>query len=84
MAIRFKPITGMVAAEVLVQDPNGYFIPNIRRDNFVAYEDNVRQKNVAVEIEHAPISLAVLMEWGGRYQALREALVSDVPRMARR
>jgi len=50
----------------MVEDPNGYFLPNIRRENFAVYEDEVRQKNVTVEIEHAPISVALLMESGGR------------------
>jgi len=38
--------------------PGGYFIPNIRRENFVVYENNVRQQNVGVEIEH-PICFVV-------------------------
>jgi hypothetical protein len=30
--IHFDPATRMVTVKLLVQDPNGYFIPNIRRD----------------------------------------------------
>jgi len=67
---------------MLVQDPNGYFIPNIRRDNFLVYENGTRQHNATVEIEHAPVSLAVLTEWGGRYQALNKAQAEQVPRAA--
>ena len=63
--IRFDPATGMVTLKLLVQDPNGYFIPNLRRDNFVVYENGVRQQNATVDIEHAPVTLAVLMEFGG-------------------
>jgi VWFA-related protein len=81
--IRFDPATAMVTVKMLVQDPNGYFIPNIRRDNFVVYENGVRQHNATVEIEHAPVSLAVLMEWGGRYQALNNVLGDEIPRAAR-
>lgn len=80
--IHFDPATFMVTIKMLVQDPNGYFIPNIRRDNFVVYENGVRQHNATVEIEHDPVSLAVLMEWGGRYQALNKALAGEVPRAA--
>ena len=65
-----------------VQDPNGYFIPNIRRDNFVVYENNVRQQNATVEIEHTPVTLGVLMEHGGRYHALNQAIGEEVPRAA--
>ena len=63
--IRFDPATGMVTLKLLVQDPNGYFIPNLRRDNFLVYENGVRQQNATVDIEHAPVTLAVLMEFGG-------------------
>jgi Ca-activated chloride channel homolog len=64
--ISFDPATRMVTLKFLVQDPNGYFIPNIRRDNFVVYENDVRQQNVTCEIEHAPVSLLLLLESGGR------------------
>ncbi len=80
--IYFDRATGMVTMKMLVQDSNGYFIPNIRRDNFVVYENGVRQQNATVEIEHAPVSMAVLLEWGGRYQALNRALGDQVPRAA--
>src|SRR5581483_7753679 len=81
--IHFDPRTGMVTLKLLVQDPNGYFVPNIRRDNFVVYEDGVRQNNATVEIEHAPVSLAVLMEFGGRYYVLRKALSQEVSSASR-
>jgi VWFA-related protein len=78
--IRFDPATGMVTLKLLVQDPNGFFIPNIRRDNFVVFENNVRQSNATVEIEHSPVSLALLMEYGGRQKALSRGLGLAVKR----
>src|SRR6476646_2198053 len=36
--IHYDPATGTVTLKLLVQDPNGYFIPDIRRENFVVYE----------------------------------------------
>ena len=72
--IHFDPTTQVVTIKMLVQDPRGYFIPNIRRENFAVYEDGVRQENASVEIEHAAISLGVLLEYGGRYQALNESV----------
>jgi VWFA-related protein len=72
--IHFDPTTQVVTIKMLVQDPKGYFIPNIRRENFAVYEDGVRQKNASVEIEHAAISLGVLLEYGGRYQALNASV----------
>jgi VWFA-related protein len=79
--IAYDPATRTVTIKLQVQDANGSFIPNIRRENFAVYEDGVRQ-NAKVEIEHAPVTLAVLMEWGGRYQAFNNALSEQVPRAA--
>jgi VWFA-related protein len=70
----------MVTVKLLVQDPNGYFIPSIRRDNFVVYENGIRQHNATVEIEHAPVTLGLLMEFGGRAQALNRLLGTEVAR----
>src|ERR1700686_4261945 len=81
--IHFDPATGMVTMKLLVQDPNGYFIPNLRRDNFGVYENDVRQKNTAVEVEHAPVSLVLLLEWGGRYPGVNKVLASEVSMAAR-
>jgi VWFA-related protein len=78
--IHFDPATHMVTVKLLVQDPNGYFIPSIRRDNFVVYENGIRQHNATVEIEHAPVTLGLLMEFGGRAQALNRLLGTEVAR----
>jgi Ca-activated chloride channel family protein len=82
--IRFDPATGMVTLKLLVQDPNGYFIPNLRRDNFVVYEDGVKQQNATVDIEHAPVTLAALMEFGGRAPGLNRQMGDEVTRAAQR
>jgi VWFA-related protein len=70
----------VVTLKLLVQDPNGFFVPNIRRDNFVIFENNVLQSNATVEIEHSPVSLALLMEYGGRQKVLTRELGSAVKR----
>ena len=80
--IHFDPATGVVTLKLLVQDPNGYFIPNLRRDNFVVYENGVRQQNATVDIEHAPVTLAVLMEFGGRAPGLNRQMGDEVARAA--
>ncbi|MGC2769928.1 MAG: hypothetical protein WB607_30845, partial [Candidatus Acidiferrum sp.] len=72
--IHFDPATRTVTIKLLVQDPNGYFIPNIRRENFVVYENGVRQQNATVDVEHAPVSLGLLMEFGGRSPGLNRDL----------
>ena len=78
----FDPATHGVTLKVWVEDPQGFFIPNIRRDNFAVYEDGVRQKDLKVEVEHLPISMAVLAEYGGRYQSLNEASADAVTQIA--
>jgi VWFA-related protein len=80
--IFFDPTTRVVTAKLLVQDPQGYFIPNIRRDNFAVYEDGVRQKDPTVEVEHIPVSVGVLAEYGGRYQSLNDAMAGAVGTVA--
>ncbi len=72
--IIFVPLSRTVNIKFQVEDPNGYFLPNIRRDNFAVYEDGVRQQNVTVEVEHSPVSVAFLIQFGGRYHELSQAL----------
>ena len=81
--IHFDPSTKTVTLKLLVQDPNGYFIPNIHRDNFVVYENGVRQNDLTVDIEHAPVTLGVLVEFGGRSQALNKDLAIEISRAGR-
>ncbi|HEV7520405.1 MAG TPA: hypothetical protein VGP89_04845 [Candidatus Angelobacter sp.] len=69
--IHYDPATRVVTIKLLIQDPNGYFIPNIRRENFVVYEYGIKQ-NADVDIEHAAVSLGLLFEFGGRSQALNK------------
>ena len=75
--VNFDPTTRTVTMKLSVQDLNGYFVPNLRRNNFAVFEDGVQQRNVTVEVEHAPITLAVLIEMGGRSQQLNKALATE-------
>jgi VWFA-related protein len=81
--IKFTPGSRSVTIELQVQDPNGYFLPNIRRDNFAVYEDGVRQKLETLQVEHAPVSVALLLEFGGRYHELNKTLGLEVPQIGR-
>jgi VWFA-related protein len=81
--IDFAPPTRLVTVKLQVEDPSGYFLPNLRRENFAVYEDGVRQKNVSVEVEHSPVSIALLIELGGRYRQLNKALGTEVQPIAR-
>ena len=81
--ITFVPLSRTVTAKFHVEDPNGYFLPNLRRENFAVYEDGVRQKNVSVEIEHSPVTVALVLEFGGRYHELNKRLALEVPGIGR-
>lgn len=81
--IKFAPGTRTVTIELQVQDPSGYFLPNIRRENFAVFEDGVRQKVDTVQVEHAPVSVALLLEFGGRYHELNKTLGLEVEQIAR-
>jgi Ca-activated chloride channel family protein len=78
--VHFDPATGDVTMKLLVQDPAGYFIPDLHRDNFAVYENGVRQQNATVEIEHAPITLGIVMEHGGRYKGFNKTSSDEVLR----
>jgi VWFA-related protein len=80
--LHYDPATGIVTMKVLVQDPNGYFVPNIRRENFAVYENGVRQEGVSVTVEHAPVTVGMLLEHGGRQPALNHDLNDEVSRAA--
>jgi VWFA-related protein len=82
--IEFTPASRSVTIKLQVEDPSGYFLPNIRRENFAVYEDQVRQKNITVEVEHSPVSVALLMEFGGRYHVLNQVLGLEVAQIGRR
>jgi VWFA-related protein len=81
--VEFAPSSRTVTLKLRVEDPNGYFLPTIRPENFAVYEDGVRQNNVNVEVEHAPVTVALLLELGGRYHELNKALAMEVSQVGR-
>jgi hypothetical protein len=77
--IAFDRATHTVTVTLSIEDPEGVFIPNLRPENFVVNEDGVRQKNATVDVDHAAVTLSVVLEGGGRYQELNRMLVVDIP-----
>lgn len=77
--VEFDSSNRVVTLKLQVQDPYGYFLPNIRRENFAVYEDQQQQKIVSVDIEHASVSLALLVEFGGRYLEMNKVLALEIP-----
>jgi VWFA-related protein len=80
--IRYDPATGAVTIRLVIQDASGYFIPDIRPENFAVYENNIPQK-VDVNIEHAQVWLGLLCEFGGRSQALNKMMAGETSEAGR-
>ena len=81
--VEFNPSSRTVTLKLRVEDPNGYFLPNIRPENFAVYEDGARQKNVNVQVERSPVTVALVFEFGGRYHELNKALAREVSLLGR-
>jgi hypothetical protein len=47
------------------------------------FEDGVRQQNATVEVERAPVTMSVLMEYGGRYRSMNADLGRQASLVAR-
>jgi len=57
-----------VTVEVSVIDNKGNFIPNIPQDKFRVLEDNVPQKISGITKGEAPMTVALVIEFSGRFQ----------------
>jgi Ca-activated chloride channel homolog len=57
-----------VTVDVSVLDNKGHFIPNIPQGNFRLMEDNVPQKITSISKGEAPITIAMVIEFSGRFQ----------------
>jgi Ca-activated chloride channel homolog len=57
-----------VTVDVSVLDNKNNFIPNIPSGNFRVLEDNVPQKITSVSRGEAPITIALVIEFSGRFQ----------------
>ena len=79
LQIRFDPQTALVTVTLSVNDQDGYFIPNLRPENFAAYENGVLRKRVTVDVEYAAISMSVLLEGGGQYREINDLLSTELP-----
>jgi VWFA-related protein len=65
----FKAEANVVNFDVQVIDNNGNPIPNIPRDRFRILEDNVPQTLTQFSIGEAPMTIALVIEFSGRFEA---------------
>ncbi len=82
-AVRFDAATDQVTLTLPVQDRYGNYIPHAHPDNFVVYENGTPQKDITVQIKRSPLELGIVLEYGGRYPTLNEAISSAVSSAAR-
>lgn len=65
----FKAETSVVNVDVQVIDQHGNPIPGIPRDKFRILEDNVPQTLTQFAVTQAPMTVAMVIEFSGRFQA---------------
>jgi len=65
----FRANATTVSVDVAVLDDKGRFIPNLSRDRFRVLEDGVPQQVSNFGQSEAPMTICMLIEFSGRYQA---------------
>jgi len=65
----FKVETNVVSVDVAVLDNKGHFIPGIPRGNFRVLEDNVPQQIQNFSLGEAPMTVCMVIEFSGKFQA---------------
>lgn len=73
----FTAETNVVNVDVQVIDPHGNPIPGIPRDKFRILEDNVPQTLTQFSVSQAPMTVAMVIEFSGRFQQFRSYGWSD-------
>ena len=81
--VAFDPTSGMVRLDMSTDDVRSLSIPHLRPSSFAVFEDGVRQEHANISVEHSPITLAVLVELGGRSTQLNRMLTADAVHAAR-
>jgi VWFA-related protein len=54
--------TNVVVVPVTVKDHNGNLVPDLRRDEFRVFEDNVEQEVTRLSVDPVPLSLVILID----------------------
>ena len=68
--VDFAPESGRVSIKTFVDKSTFPWFTSAHPNDFIVYENGVRQQNVEVSVEHAPMSVGILLEYGGRYHTL--------------
>jgi Ca-activated chloride channel family protein len=57
-----RVVTNAVVVPVTVKDGNGNLVPDLRRDEFRVFEDNIEQEITRLSVETMPLSLVILID----------------------
>jgi len=78
-SFRFKSGVELINVTTTVTDANGRFVPGLRQDDFVVYEDNEPQQITHFSSERVPVSLGIALDtsssmMGEKIESARNAL----------
>jgi Ca-activated chloride channel homolog len=81
--VAFDSPRGQVTVRVSPRHLQEVRIPFPLRERLAIIENGVRQPGVSISVEHSPISIAVLIENGGRSHQLNDSITSDAGMLIR-
>jgi hypothetical protein len=61
-SFRFKSGVELINVTATVTDANGRFVPGLRQDDFVIYEDNETQQITHFSSDRVPVSLGIALD----------------------
>jgi VWFA-related protein len=64
-SFRFKSGVELVNVTATVADSGGRFVPDLTKDDFIVYEDDVRQTVSQFSAERVPVSLGIALDTSG-------------------
>ena len=78
-AFRFRSGVDLINVSATVVDSNGRFVPGLRQDDFIVYEDDQPQTITHFSAERVPVSLGLVVDTSGsmagdKIRSAREAL----------
>ena len=64
-SFRFKSGVELINVTATVTDASGHFVPGLHKEDFVVYEDDLRQDITHFSAERVPVSLGIVLDTSG-------------------
>src|SRR5205823_12640865 len=64
-SFRFKSGIELINVTATVVDPSGRFVPNLRKEDFLVYEDDAPQNVTHFSADRVPVSLGIALDTSG-------------------